>query len=290
MNSKNLILYAYYESKEAARNLSFFMKYGIPSKGYNNKFVIIINGFRCSINDDDLMKVWDGIIRRENKNLDFGAWSEAINQLKGELKEYDKYFFINSTVIGPFFPRWLNVDVSNEWINVFSNFINDKIKLAGISINYYFGKYFSEVSKLGRIKFNETEIDFCHTIIPHVQSMFMVTDSIGLEIANRYNLFDISSKYLTKNQIIACRELALSHFIRLNGFEIDCILPLYHGKNYDLKENLYINVDKGGYPWVDGGYQSRTIHPYESIFFKTTHKPNEKILNSLIKELAHDNV
>lgn len=284
MIPKSLIFYAYFESPSAVRNLSFFMDQGLLKGVDNIKSVLIINGKECSINENDLNNKWDLILRRDNLNMDFGAWSHAINLLQNELDNYDRYFFINSSVIGPFFPTWVRFDTKFEWIRIFSELITDKIKLAGLSINIYSGKYFSEIKKFKQKKIGGLTIDYSNSILPHVQSMFLVIDKVGLNIALKNGIFNLDSNIYSKYELIAYKELALSHMILEFGYDIDCILSNYSSKNYHSLEIRHLNIDRGGFPWVENGYLGRTIHPYESIFFKTTNYTDYKVLNELIQE------
>jgi len=75
-------------------------------------------------------------MNRENKGRDFGGWSEGL--LRNNLyKNYDKFIFANSTIIGPYLK-----DDTIKWTDIFINGLSDNIKLFRCTIN---NAYFSHV-------------------------------------------------------------------------------------------------------------------------------------------------
>ncbi len=101
------------------------------------------------------------VIRRPNTGFDFGAFADGLHFTNLDMEQSKttldalRIFFMNDTVYGPTFPWWMKKRV--VWTDVFSDMITDEVKLAGMTINPWYGT-------------------------PHVQSMFMVTDHVGLNI------------------------------------------------------------------------------------------------------------
>lgn len=241
--SKNcLILYAYYETSEYKRNLEYFLKYGIYKDDYYIRhYTIIING-NCSIDFKKYNYPIElvTILERENKGYDFGAWAHALQEL--DLIDYDYFIFINSTVIGPILPSYVDI---KSWPHLFTDMINDKVKLVGTTVNAKF--------KL------------------HIQSMFFVTDKIGLKLLKDKDIFTDNDKD-TKVDVINKRELKMTEEIIKAGYKINCIFPLMKDVDYNddkVKQLGDIYYNKG----IIGGYE---ISPLDVIFFKTNRKFGEK--------------
>ena len=108
-------LYAYYEKNELyknnfkffLKNLKLFLKNGILK---DVDYFFIING-SCSLNINKIISKKNiynkltniNIIYRDNKGYDFGAYNYVINNYN---LNYDYYFFMNSSVIGPYLNAW----------------------------------------------------------------------------------------------------------------------------------------------------------------------------------------
>ena len=92
--TKLLVLYVFHTYNNRVKH---FLNYCI----YNDPFVDFIV---MSNNKDNEITVPDNvkILYRDNIGFDFGGWSDAL--LTNNLYEnYDKFIFVNSSVIGPFF-------------------------------------------------------------------------------------------------------------------------------------------------------------------------------------------
>ncbi len=97
------ILYVYTEGENSKKNLEYFILNGGYENNPNLFYVFIINGYNCSVSipKNDNVK----ILQRENKDLDFGGWTDALLQLNilNLLKDEDRIIFLNDTVTGPFY-------------------------------------------------------------------------------------------------------------------------------------------------------------------------------------------
>ena len=252
------VIYVYHESEDARINLEFFQRHGMLHKDSHNlkvDYFLMINGPNLSV---EAHNYWS-VKYRENVGFDFAAWSECIKSI--DVENYDYFVFLNDTVRGPF--------DDSEWLTTFTNLIDEKTKLAGMSINCCtykpFVDYYREQS------------------IPHVQSMFWCTDQIGLKIARATVLdkIDLTKNAIGKEHVIITCELGLSYHFLISGFNITCILKEYQ-KDYRNKSNWLINTQNGrnGDPWHFQAYFGRNIIPTESIFFKINRVLDTWLLNN----------
>ena len=125
--SKNLILYAYRgdENELSIKNLEFFVNNGII-EDENIVYLIIVNGNNkpsVRINENKNLKV----LLYKNYGHGWGSWEYGLKNVN--INEYKYFFFIKDTARGPF------LDLPKNWVSIFTNKINDKVKLVGPSIN-----------------------------------------------------------------------------------------------------------------------------------------------------------
>ena len=148
------------------------------------------------------------IIYRENIGFDFGGWSYAI--LKDNLYyKYNKFLFVNSSVIGPFIPSNYN----KRWVYKFVDELKDNIKLFGCTINTN-----------GKPKTDS-----------HVQSYLFTMDKITLEYLIKCKIF--SNTYIAKSlkQAIYKKEILMSRKIIQNNWNIGSLLSCYKNVDFTFK-------------------------------------------------------
>lgn len=230
---KILIIYAYYETDEARRNLSFFCRHGIAPYR-NRQHLVVING-KCSIEEQIPALENVRVIRRDNKGFDFGGWAHALRSVP--IEKFDYFFFLNSSVTGPFLPLYQD---SFQWTEVFIGLLNARVKLAGITINVFRGD-------------------------PIVQSMFLATDRVGLELLIRNGIFTGNDNDASKEVVIFTREIESSKIILKAGFHVDCLAMTHNRRALQpLKRN------GAGDIFVPGAYEAgHTLEPLDVCFFKT---------------------
>lgn len=239
--NKICCIYNYFEKNEMYRdNMLYFMK--------NNGFLdfidyyIVING-KYTIEFPKASNVF--IYERENKGLDFGAYSYIVS--KKMKKNYDYYFFINSSVRGPYLDKKYT-----NWSVPFLELFNDSenIKIVGTTINIHHG--------------------MCH-----VQGMFFcLTQDYFLKLRDEFHFFSDENILNQINSIFYnayCKEITLSVFGLRNGYNINCILPKYRGLDYRMiNKNIDPHTDRyGGDVYFPNAYFGGTIKPNDVIFFKT---------------------
>lgn len=252
LNNKKCLLYAYYEKNVKYKNN---FKYFLNNKGILDEidYYIIING-NCTVD----IPIRDNItiFKRENVGYDFGAFSYAIKNIN---KEYDYYFFMNTSVCGPY----LNTHHRDKkWYEYFLElFNNSDIKIVGTSINIYpvdgFGVYdLKTIYKRDKPPFS------------HIQSMFFCLDNeyyTYLKNVNFFNEEECINADMT--YIIAHKEFGLSQLALNNGWNINSILSRYKNHDYRTLEHL---ERSNGDPYYRGTYFGGTIEKYEVIFFKNS--------------------
>jgi hypothetical protein len=237
--NKICVIYNYYE-----KNFIYFLENGILNE---LDYYIIING-ESSVKIP--IKTNIRIYYRENKGYDFGAFSYVIN--KKINKKYDYYFFINTSVKGPYLK-----DKNIKWHKNFLSLFNTNTHLVGTSINICTIKQVQE--------------KFSKKVVPHVQSMFFVLDHRFLNELKNENFFNEKEiNNMNFNDVILNKEINLSQIAINKGYNINSILSKYKGLDYIyIKENINLTSTDGD-PYFTNGYFGETIDPYEVIFFKNT--------------------
>ncbi len=252
-NKKILITYTYYKSPSADYNLKFFHDFGI-SYQKNIDFILVINGYDCSIKLKELPNLF--IIKRQNLGYDFGGHSAALNYIESNNKKYDYYFFMNSGVIGPILPHYLEENNFKHWTEYFIPKINDKVKLVGTTI----------------VCMKEKDLKLYG---PRVEGFFFLTDQIGLNLLKEDG--NIFKNHQTKFGAVINGEYGLGRCILKNGYNMDCMLNLYQNINWRDKENWHKNEYK--HPSRHNSFYGKSINPYEVIFHKWYWHDEKNLVN-----------
>lgn len=245
--SKYLCIYAYYEKESSKKNLEFFQRHGMKIRD-RVTYMLIINGEKCTLDTS----MWDNVIKRENKGYDFGAWYDGLQNSK--IDNFDYFIFLNDSIRGPF---------GNEnWIQTFTGLLNERNKLAGITINCHIDGY---------------NVAYQMPVTPHVQSMLLCTDRIGLNIIYPKIINDNHNLSLLETVIL--KEIGASLAILMAGYNITCILKPYQ-VDYQVLSNCFVNSYNGakGDPWWNNAYFGRSLEPFEVIFFKSNRGVTEDVL------------
>lgn len=238
---KSIIIYTYFESYPSNYNLSFFVKKELSYKE-DIDYIIVVNGHKydSSIKFPNISNLT--ILFRDNIGYDFGGHNHALNYLDKNGLEYDYYFFMNSGVIGPIIPHYLN---DSHWSNIFISKINDKVKLVGTTIvclpHHDAGGYG-----------------------PKVEGFFFMVDQIGLTVLR--NEKTIFCDHVDKYSAIVNGEYGLSNCIIKNGYTIDCMISKYQNIDWSDASNYTLNYNK--HPSRKDSFYGYSLNPYEVIFHK----------------------
>jgi len=275
---KTLVLYVFHQESVT---LDTFIERGLIDSP-DIQFIFI-----CNNTSLDLTK-WKFIYDHPNINLfirpnighDFQGWNEALflpisfrkqkiiyaSEVKiTEGQEYlhtlfDRFVFINSTVIGPYLPSY----VKDNWVDCFLSKLSDEVKMVGISINFIYGLYDEYISEILKLYYDIDRQEYAH-----IQSMVYGLDREGIDILMRYGLFKEGKNFPygdDKWELICSSEIAMSAIFRHEKRSI---------YSYLLNQGLvkYNYIGKEGDPW-----HTPNIYPVcETIFSKVTdmHFPKE---------------
>ncbi|CAH1786656.1 unnamed protein product [Owenia fusiformis] len=257
-----LVLYAFYESEERKANLQFFIDFAIKKNNSNIDYVIIANGFSCTVEIPTMYNIY--VIRRENTGFDACAWKQALAKMKKEKGRYwyNYVFFLNASVRGPFLPGYAE---DQNWISLFTKYLTNDIKLVGTSI-------------------------FCpdprspnKTL--HLQSMFLATDQAGLTIVEPILQCGHNKEFAINNV-----EMKLTQAFLKNGYNIASLLKRWQGHDFRDKAKTQemcehdITGKPHGDPYFHNLYFSNVdISPFEVIFFKTNRGVNDDLVKAYTK-------
>lgn len=245
------------------KEFNFFLDHGYIKSDHID-FYICFNSdldaekYNKKYKEMDLNNIY--FFSRENKGHDFGAWTYLLNLTINNDKisnVYDYYFFINSSCMGPFLPIYCD----KTWVEYFQNMITNKIKLIGPTINPFNGK-------------------------PHVQSYFMCTDKIGLDIGINKGIFVDDNVIRTKWELIIDKEIGYSLEIIKEGYEIKSMLHgqknINFSKTIDISNDIlpFQNTTYNGDICYNNAYNNMTLHPFEVIFFKSNRNITPNIIES----------
>ena len=134
------VIYHYFENNKTYRdNLVYFLSTAILE---DIDYTVIISGV-CTVPLPEAVNI--KYIFTQNKNNDYGGYVEYFKQSS---REYDYYFFINSSTRGPFLPAYY----TGCWVNPFLDKLKGNTYLVGGSINLlsedsYFGKTLNNIKK-----------------------------------------------------------------------------------------------------------------------------------------------
>ena len=168
--NNTLVLYCYFEKNDDYKNnLLYFLNNGIEE---NIDYIFIING-NNTINIPSSKNI--KIIYRDNIGYDFSAYGEALKNI--HIDKYKYFFFINTSVRGPFLPNYIKL----SWTEPFKNLLKNDVKLVGSTINL-----------TEDLDFNNLDIPYeKKKYYPHVQSQMFATDLECLKFLINKDIFDL---------------------------------------------------------------------------------------------------
>ena len=259
-NQRLCCIYAYYEKDKSVdptcvENLDYFMKNGIRD---NVDYYFVINGSKCSVEiptDKPNIKRID----RENKGFDFGAYSYMLDKLKD--KTYDYYFFVNTSVRGPF----LGDRPTKDWTQVFiDKFNKPDVKIVGTVLHI-----FPVTDCFG---FDLKQIYKHEPPYPHLQSMIFCMNREYKDYLMSIDFFNEEEiNNSSFHSVITHKEIALSQHALNNGWQINSVVKQFEDQDYSqIKIGFNPTTrDGNGEPYCEGCFFGSTITPEEALFFKT---------------------
>lgn len=258
---RTLILYATHEIND---NVAFFCQHGfLDDERY--QFVFIINDPELDV----ILAPERGnvrVLRRENVGLDFGAWGAALKLPENgqTLADcYDYYIFLNCTVRGPFLPVWFDEGRERRgvcWPDLFLSRLNETVKLVGTS--------------LSTRDFSKSDGPWG----PHLQSMFLATDHVGLRLGLQADVFAARPNKL---DVIRRSEVGFSAAVLAAGYNLASMLAAYRGVDFRVCPPATALVPQPNHR-RNNHYYGINIHPYEVVFFKENRDiDHNRTLNAL---------
>jgi hypothetical protein len=262
--NNTLIIYCYFEKNDDYKNnLVYFLNYGLEE---SNDYIFIING-HCMLKIPKYKNI--KVLHRNNIGYDFGAYGEALKSIN--IEQYKYFFFINTSVRGPFFPNYVKM----SWTIPFINLLKDDVKLVGTTINLTDG-----------ININNKDFLFDkQNYYAHVQSQMFATDLECLKFLISKGIFDLLiEKHFLK--FIILKEVGMSYHVLKNNWNISCLLPEYQNIDYRTLNVNFNPTSINGEMNYKNAYFNRTLHPYEAIFIKT----NRNLFNNQIQSISTHNL
>lgn len=255
--SKIIVIYSYFEKNdEYIKNLEFFLQNAI----YDDiDYIFCINGHQCSIDIPKQSNI--KILSRDNIDFDFGAYQDALKKIN--IEQYKYYFFINTSVRGPFLPLKQR---NTKWTDIFISLLTNDVKLVGTSINilnapnhknYVNDPYFDILINKG-----------FKPPFSHVQSQFFLLDKDALQFLISKQFFNQPSE-TDFEKFIILREVVMSQLILKNGWNINCVLPKYKDLDYRKITEDINPTSVSGDSIHPNAYFGGDIKPYDVIFIKT---------------------
>jgi hypothetical protein len=271
--NEDLVIYAYYETSSSRLNIVHFFRHGLHA---SVDFLFIING---ESNIDNLLPQNVSnirVLRRNNSCYDLGTVGEVLRADDHKLvKKYKRFILMNGSVRGPYLPTY----VDGCWSDMFFKKLSDEVKLVGTTFNFW---------------------------SPHIQSMVLATDTIGIKILLAGNgttdsTIETDEKYITKyfgnpESLIGLNgcpdskfravstEISLTHLIRRAGYKIAVQMTSATAlQREESDEELIL-------PFND--YNLASVHPYEIIFIKAREGWGGSIDAEYLSKLTewHDNL
>jgi len=252
----------------------FFLDNGV-THNKNVDYIFVVNvpdfvkdpiGFKPSEKfNNTIESVSAKVFYRDNTGGDFGGYSCVVDRLlkTGLIDSYDFFIFLNQTVLGPVLPSWSKNLF--HWSDALVNLINEKDRLAGLSINCFYSRnWHLNTLKLPLYSLSK---DGNWIFAPHVQTMLFATDRLGLNLAIDGGIFDYENIIEDKESIIMNKEVNLSEIMLLNNYNIASLLENAHG--IDFRQG---NFDEA---WTDVWWDSppewnakNDVHPCKMLFIK----------------------
>jgi hypothetical protein len=248
--SKTIVIYHYYEKDNSYRdNLLHFLSFGYSQ---SIDYLVVIAGKHTV-----QLPIAENIsyIFTENLNNDFGGYCHAINSAV-HISKYDFFFFINSSVRGPF----LTVRDNKAWTEYFIEQLQPDIGIVGSTINILPPSAACAISyaeKYGQ-SVNYSHAQTTSYLLPKKTLLYLIQEGF-------YNSAGIPDK----EDAIRDYEVRLSQLIKDRGWNLRSLLPEYNGVDYRIaREDINPTSDHGD-PCFRDSYFGRTLHPTEIIFIKT---------------------
>jgi hypothetical protein len=222
---RSVVIYAFHEMNE---RVEYFFKNAI-FQADDVDFVIVCNSQALEFT----VPPYADVIRRDNIGYDFGAWSDAV----ALYNNYDRYLFVNSSVVGPFVP--------GKWTDIFFDRLNNEVRLFGPTIN------------------NNVREPV------HVQSYLFCMTRHTLSFLQYCGIFSTTHYESEFEGAVYNREIPMSTAVLQMGWNIGCLLKDYQGVNWRVKPYNVGYLDDIMFP----NYRNVYWTDEEMVFIKGNRNP-----------------
>lgn len=246
VQQRTLVIYAYYENVAHGYqdNLALLLSTIQPDDGV--QYVFVINGasdvsFPAYANVHTLYKA--------NDCYDFGGYAAGLAFVGQALESFRFVILMNGSVRGPFLPLYLAGSL--HWTQAFTQRIDHATKLVGTTINCQCAK-------------KPQAPDACN---PHVQSMVLATDQIGLRAMQDAGY--VFTCYADIVDVVYYSELGASRAVLQAGYNIASLLAKYDNLDWRLANASGLVACNGrANPTYQNHYDGVPLHPLEVVFVK----------------------
>ena len=234
MNDKILVFYVFHIFNDRVK---YFFDNCI-FKDDNIDFIIICNNKDTTFINTHNVKT----LYRDNIGYDFGGWSDAL-LIDNLYKNYNKFIFVNSSVIGPFIPSYYK----GKWTDIYINGLEDNIKLFGSTINTC-----GDPQRLA-----------------HVQSYIFSMNRETLEYLIDCEIFSMINYAKTFIDAVNYKEILMSRKIIENKWNIGSLFKYYNGVDFSFtaKNPIDYRIE-----WLDDimypKFRNNLWNDYDLVFIK----------------------
>lgn len=267
-------------------NIRFFLTQGVlPYPEY--QFLFIVNGCHHFQLSTELLNTPNfEMLERPNVCMDAGGWLDGWRHMEAKNRRFERIVFLNSSVRGPFRPRWVYSDW--DWVSAFTSQLSDRVKLVGTSVNCGTGlekEGIKESRKLGL----------------HLQSMALATDREGFECCVRPAL-EVpkcdGDHPLSRDDVILHREVGITRRVLAAGHSVAPMMLAWEGVDINIENADAVNAQckkiQGSFgkpdPYYTGAYGGVSLSPLELMFFKTNRKVETPLLDAYTRWAAGDDI
>jgi hypothetical protein len=271
-----LVSYSYFEKDSIQRsNMEFFMAVGmgifsqLPAPA-NTDFVVVISGGLCTpckalmpmlkpVPESELMPAisaaWSKagltiLQRTENEGMDIAAHNATVDWVtaRGTRQKYRNFIFLNSSVRGPFTPHYL--PPGWQWTQALTSRLSDTVKLVASSL-------------------------VCLPAVdaggagPKAESWAFGTDAEGLRILEGAGVFGVRACKLCNDGIVVQGEYGLTNVLMSHGYNVATLMARY-SPTTDWRDDKHWNCNDCVHPSRSGTYDDITMHPFETVFVKSS--------------------
>lgn len=243
------------------RNTIFFLQHGLPCSfdQLTSAVDVVIVLTNVTATMYNLRRLPDScgsvsVVIREDKCYDMESHRLALQRVN--ISEYEFFVFLNCGLVGPILPAHTLVS-RKYWASYFTDYINAKVKLVGISI--FCGAHWFKTRR------------------PHVQSFFWATDRIGLDVILRTgSIYDCrpDGRSLDTNLLVQKYELGISNSILDAGYELAAINSLQVGLRFNAtsaRNKICLrDIWHKEFKSLKRGYLESGMSPLDTVFWKNS--------------------